>query len=81
VKRLRLAIQLAVIGAAAVAGVRYALGRSLVSVETYCPFGGLETAYAFVTRQRFTCAAGDTNVALFVSLLEHHAPKLLQTPR
>ena len=68
-KRLRLAIQLAVVAAAAVAGVRYALGRSLVSVETYCPFGGLETAYAFVTRQRFTCAAGDTNVALFVSLL------------
>lgn len=68
-KRLRLAMQLAVIAAAAAAGVRFALGRSVTTVETYCPFGGLETAYAFLTRQRFTCAAGDTNLALFIALL------------
>ncbi len=68
-KRLRLALQLAIVVIAAVAGARFAMGRSLVSVETYCPFGGLETAYAFLTRQRFTCAAGDTNLALFVALL------------
>ncbi len=62
-------MQLAVVAAAAVAGVRFAAGRSIVSVETYCPFGGLETAWAFLTRQRFTCAAGATNLALFLSLL------------
>ncbi len=68
-KRLRLAMQLAVMVAAAMAGVRFALGRSVTTVETYCPFGGLETAYAFFTRQRFTCAAGETNLALFIALL------------
>jgi polyferredoxin len=69
VKRLRQVTQIAVILAASVAGVRFALGRSVVTVETYCPFGGLETAYAFLTRQRFTCAAGDTNLALFIALI------------
>lgn len=68
-KRLRLLFQLAVVAAAAVAGVRFALGRSLVSVETYCPFGGLETAYSFFTRRQFSCAAGETNLALFIALL------------
>ena len=68
-KRLRLIFQLAVVGAAVTAGVRFALGRSLVSVETYCPFGGLETAYSFFTRRRFSCAAGETNLALFIALV------------
>lgn len=67
--RWRTAMQLAVVVAAAVAGWRFATGRSLVSVETYCPFGGLETAWAFLTRQRFTCATGATNLALFGALL------------
>ncbi len=67
--RLRAAIQLAVVLAAVVTGLRFARGDSPVSVETYCPFGGLETAWAFVTRQRFTCAAGATNLALFLALI------------
>lgn len=67
--RVRTALQLAVVGAAAVAGWRFATGRSLVSVETYCPFGGLETAWAFVTRQRFTCSTGAANLGLFLALL------------
>ena len=65
----RFLMQAAVVVAAAVVGVRFATGRSLVSIETYCPFGGLETAWAFFTRQRFTCAAGAMNLALFVALL------------
>jgi polyferredoxin len=69
VKRLRLLFQLSVVAAAATAGVRFALGRSLTSVETWCPFGGLETAYSFVTHRRFSCAAGETNLALFLALL------------
>ncbi len=67
--RLRVGLQLAVVGAAAFTGWRFARGESPVSVETYCPFGGLETAWAFVTRQRFTCAAGATNLALFLALI------------
>ena len=68
-KRLRLIFQLSIVAAAAFAGVRYALGKSLVSVETYCPFGGLETAWSFFTRRRFSCAAGETNLALFIALI------------
>ena len=66
---LRLVFQLAVVGAAAFAGVRFAAGKSIVSVETYCPFGGLETAWSFVTRRHFSCAAGETNLALFIALI------------
>jgi len=51
------------------AGVRLAAGWSLDGVEKYCPFGGLETAYAFVSGNRFTCAAGSLNLALFLALL------------
>lgn len=65
---LRRSTQVVIVAATAVVGVRFALGWSLTSVETYCPFGGLETAYALVTRQRFTCAAGELNLALLVSL-------------
>lgn len=68
-KRLRLVFQLAVVVAAITAGVRFALGRSVVTVETYCPFGGLETAYSFFTRRQFSCAAGEANLALFIALL------------
>lgn len=68
-RRVRLAFQFAVVAAAAVTGVRFAAGLSPVSVETYCPFGGLETAWAFVTHRRFTCAAGATNLALFLALV------------
>ena len=44
--------------AAAAVGIRFAMGWTLTSVEKYCPFGGLETAYALIARKRFTCAAG-----------------------
>ncbi|MBZ0266750.1 4Fe-4S binding protein [bacterium] len=67
--RFRTVVQLAVVVAAGVAGWRFATGQSLVSVETYCPFGGLETAWAFVTRRRFTCATGAANLGLFLALL------------
>lgn len=68
-RRWRLVMQLGVVATAAIVGVRFATGRSLVSVETYCPFGGLETAWAFFTRQRFTCATGAANLGLFLALL------------
>ena len=68
-RRLRIALQVGLVIATAVAGVRYAMGTSLASVEKYCPFGGLETAHALVARQRFTCAAGELNLSLFVALL------------
>lgn len=55
--------------AALITGVRFARGWSLAGVETYCPFGGLETAWSFVTRRSFSCAAGELNLALFLALL------------
>jgi polyferredoxin len=68
-KRTRLLFQAALVAAAAGAGLAYGQGWLRGSVEKYCPFGGLETAYAFVTNQRFTCAAGELNLALFLALL------------
>ena len=68
-KRFRSVFQAAVVLAAAWAGLAYAQGWWRGSVEKYCPFGGLETAYAFLTRQRFTCAAGELNLALFIALV------------
>jgi polyferredoxin len=68
-RAVRRLFQSATLAAAAVTGYRAAMGWTLSSVETYCPFGGLETAYAFFTRQRFTCAAGELNLTLFLALL------------
>ncbi len=68
-KWLRRSLQIALVAATVVTGVRFALGWSLTSIETYCPFGGLETAWALVARRRFTCAAGELNLALFLALL------------
>lgn len=67
--RFRFIFQLGMVVAAIVVGARFALGWSLTSVETYCPFGGLETAYALLFRKRFACAAGELNVALMLALL------------
>ena len=69
IKRLRTIFQAGVVLAAMVAGVRFAMGWSLTSVEKYCPFGGLETAYALLARKRFTCAAGELNLGLFIALI------------
>lgn len=68
-RRLRTAFQVLVVAAVAITGIRFAMGWTLTSVEKYCPFGGLETAYALFTRQKFTCAAGELNLALFLALL------------
>lgn len=66
---LRSLVQVCVVGAALVTGYRYAAGHSRVSVETYCPFGGLESALSLFTHHRFTCATGERNLASFVGLL------------
>jgi polyferredoxin len=61
--------QAAFVVAAAWTGVAAATGRSLGSVEAWCPFGGLETLHSVLVRQRFSCAAGELNLALFVALV------------
>ena len=68
-KRTRLAFQITVLLAVVVTGFRHAMGWSRTSIETYCPFGGLETAYALITESEFTCAAGERNLALFLGLI------------
>lgn len=65
----RLAAQVGVAAVALTAGVRLARGWSLAGVEKYCPFGGVETLWSFVTRRSFSCAAGELNLALFIALL------------
>jgi len=69
VATLRKVIQLAVVAAAVVAGVRLATGASLTGIERYCPFGGLETAWSLITAQRFSCATGELNVSLFLAVV------------
>jgi polyferredoxin len=65
----RAIFQIAIVAAALTAGIRLATGRSLSGVEKYCPFGGFETAWSFVTRRSFSCAAGELNMALFLALI------------
>ncbi|MBN1424709.1 4Fe-4S binding protein [Candidatus Fermentibacteria bacterium] len=68
-RTLRTVVQASVVLAALVTGYRFAHGFSRISVETYCPFGGLESALSLFTSQRFTCAAGERNLALFIGLV------------
>ena len=65
----RRTIQLSVLAAVIVAGIRLASGASLAGIERFCPFGGLETAWSVLTRQQFSCAMGETNVAIMLSVV------------
>jgi polyferredoxin len=69
VKKIRTLFQLTVVAAAATVGIRHALGLTRVTVETYCPFGGLEAAYSLLAQRQFTCSTGERNLALFGALL------------
>jgi polyferredoxin len=69
VKASRHVLQIGIAAAALTAGIRLATGHALSGVEKYCPFGGLETAWSFVTRRSFSCAAGELNFALFLALI------------
>jgi len=68
-RRLRTAFQIAIIVAVVVTGFRFTMGWSRTSIETYCPFGGLEAALSLFTQQTFTCATGERNLALFIALI------------
>lgn len=65
----RTAFQAGVVAAALSTGYRYAHGLSRTSIETFCPFGGLESALSLITSRRFTCATGERNLALFIGLV------------
>jgi polyferredoxin len=69
IRVVRTLFQLAVVAAALTAGIRLATGQALSGIEKYCPFGGFETAWSFLTRRSFSCAAGELNLALFLALL------------
>jgi polyferredoxin len=68
-KTIRTGFRLLVIAAVLWVGLGHAIGWSRTSIETYCPFGGVEAALALVTQQRFTCATGERNLALFLALV------------
>jgi len=57
-----------VLGAALYAGLRLLLGLG-GSVERYCPFGGLESAWSVITRGTLSCATGEHNLTLMLALL------------
>jgi ferredoxin len=65
----RRSVQLLVVVAVTVAGIRLATGAALHGIERYCPFGGLETAWSVITQQQFSCATGELNVSLFVAVV------------
>lgn len=68
-KRFRTLFQITVLTAAAITGFCFAAGWSRTSIEAYCPFGGLESAISLLTHKRFTCVAGERNLALFLALI------------
>ncbi|MBN1296456.1 4Fe-4S binding protein, partial [bacterium] len=61
--------QIGFLVAAATAGFRHAMGWSLITVETFCPFGGLESMLSLFTNKQFTCATGERNLVLFFALV------------
>jgi len=69
VKAFRTLFQIFWVAATAVTGFRFAMGWTRTSIETYCPFGGLETALSLFTQKQFACATGERNLALFLALL------------
>lgn len=68
-KRFRTLFQVTWLVAVAITGFRFAMGWTRTSIETYCPFGGLESAISLFTQKRFTCATGERNLALFLALI------------
>ena len=65
----RRVVQASVLVLTIVTGYRMTHGAAEASIERFCPFGGLETAYALVTGGTFTCATGAGNLTIFVALL------------
>lgn len=61
--------QIAVLVAVVVVGIRHAMGISRITVETFCPFGGLEGMLSLVSNRQFTCATGERNLVLFLALV------------
>jgi len=66
---IRTIFQLGFLVATVATGFRYAMGWTMTTIETYCPFGGLETALSLLTQKQFACATGERNLALFIGLL------------
>jgi polyferredoxin len=67
--RLRRIFQIGILVAALVTGYRYAMGWTRITIETFCPFGGLEGLMSLVTDRQFTCATGERNLMLFLALI------------
>jgi polyferredoxin len=52
-----------------VVGLRWKYGGQALTCETYCPFGGLETAYSLLTQKRFTCATSEASFIFFLGMM------------
>jgi polyferredoxin len=67
--RIRFIFQWSIVLVVLVTGYRYSINDSLTSIEAYCPFGGLEATASLLTHEQFTCATGEKNLVLFLSLI------------
>jgi ferredoxin/copper chaperone CopZ len=67
--RLRRLFQIGILAAALTVGIRHAIGLSRITVETYCPFGGLAGMLSLISNKQFTCATGERNLILFIALV------------
>ncbi|MEZ4647995.1 MAG: 4Fe-4S binding protein [Candidatus Eisenbacteria bacterium] len=65
----RRVVQTTVLVLVILTGYRMTHGASEASIERFCPFGGIETAYALLTGGTFTCATGSGNLTILVALL------------
>jgi polyferredoxin len=50
-------------------GWRWTFGGAALTCETYCPFGGLETAYSLFTQRRFTCTTSEASFVFFLGMV------------
>lgn len=65
----RTLFQAAFVAGMAVVGLRWTFGGQALTIETYCPFGGVETAYSLLTNQRFTCSMSEASTIFFLGMM------------
>ena len=62
---LRRLLQLGILGSV----IFLALGLGRRSFEAFCPFGGVEAAWAFFRERAYTCTLSEMNMAMLLGVL------------
>jgi len=68
-RTVRTLFQIGFVAGMAVVGLRWTFGGHALTCETYCPFGGLETAYSLLTDRRFTCSTSEASFIFFLGMM------------